>query len=100
MDVRLNEEHAMLQQAAARLASDHALGGAPSDVGARSDESVWTALRDTGFLAMHAPEHLGGAGASALDVALVVEQLAVQLCAVPFIAQAILAPEMLARAGL
>jgi alkylation response protein AidB-like acyl-CoA dehydrogenase len=82
------------------LAADHALVVAPSAVGAVPDAGLWSALRDTGFLAMHAPERLGGAGASALDVALVAEQLALQLCAVPFLAQAVLAPELLALAGL
>jgi alkylation response protein AidB-like acyl-CoA dehydrogenase len=64
------------------------------------DAGLWSALRDTGFLAMHAPERLGGGGASALDVALVAEQLALQLCPVPFVAQAVLAPELLALAGI
>ena len=100
MDVRLNDEHAMVQQTAARLAADHALLVAPTDVGAQPDDGPWTALRDTGLLAMHVQEVLGGAGASALDVALVAEQLASQLCPVPFIAQAILAPELLALSGL
>ncbi|MEO8692141.1 MAG: acyl-CoA dehydrogenase family protein [Acidimicrobiales bacterium] len=100
MDVRLNDEHALVQHTAARLATNHALVVAPSDVGAHSDDGAWNALRDTGFLAMHAPESLGGAGASALDVALVAEQLAVHLCPVPFVAQAVLAPELLAIAGL
>ena len=59
------------------------------------------ALRDTGFLAMHAPEDLGGAGASALDVALVAEQLA--LAAVPGPVRRrrrCSAPELLALVGL
>ena len=76
MDIRLNDEHVLVQQTAARLAADHALLVAPADAGAQSDDGAWMALRDTGFLAMHVPERLGGAGASALDVALVAEQLA------------------------
>jgi alkylation response protein AidB-like acyl-CoA dehydrogenase len=96
MDVRLNDEDVLVQQTAARLATDHALVVAPTDGGVQSDAGAWTALRDIGFLAMHAPEGLGGAGASALDVALVAEQLASRLCPVPFVAQAILAPELLA----
>ncbi|MEO5838522.1 MAG: acyl-CoA dehydrogenase family protein [Acidimicrobiales bacterium] len=100
MDVRLNDEHALVRETAARLATDHALVVAPSDDGAQSDDGVWTALRDTGFLAMQVPERIGGAGAAALDVALVAEQLAVSLCPVPFVAQAVLAPELLALAGL
>jgi len=100
MDVRLNDEHALVQETAARLAADHALLVAPTDVGAQSDDGPWAALRDTGLLAMHVQEGLGGAGASALDVALVAEQLAAQLCPVPFVAQAILAPELMALSGL
>ena len=100
MDVRLNDEHALVQQTAARLAAAHALVVAPADGGDQPDDGAWMALRDIGFLAMHAPERLGGAGASALDVALVAEQLASRLCPVPFVAQAILAPELLALSGL
>ena len=101
MDVRLNDEHAMVRETAARLAADHALLIAPTDdEGVDSDDGAWMALRDTGFLAMHASEDLGGAGASALDVALVAEQLAERLCPVPFAAQAILGPELLARSRL
>ena len=100
MDVRLNDEHVLVQQTAARLATDHALLVAPADVGVQSDDGAWMALRDTGLLAMHVPERLGGAGASALDVALVAEQLASRLCPVPFVAQAILGPELLALSGL
>ena len=100
MDVRLNDEHLLVQQTAAHLAADHALLMARIDAAAVPDDGAWTALRDTGFLAMHAPEALGGVGASALDVALVAEQLGSNLCTVPFVAQAVLAPELLALAGL
>ena len=96
MDVRLNDEHLLVRETAARLAADHALRSAPNDRSALSDDGVWRALRDTGFLAMHAPEALGGAGAAAVDVALVAEQLGSQLCVAPFVAQAVLAPELLA----
>ena len=99
MDVRLNDEHTLVQQTAARLAIDHALLVAPSDVGMRPDDDAWTALSETGFLAMHAAESLGGAGAGAIDTALVAEQLASRLCPVPFVAQAVLAPELLALSG-
>jgi alkylation response protein AidB-like acyl-CoA dehydrogenase len=99
MDVRLNDEHLLVQQTAVRLAADHALLVAPAGAGVQSDDGAWMALRDTGFLAMHVPERLGGAGASALDVALVAEQLGSRLCPVPFVAQAILGPELLALSG-
>ena len=95
MDVRLNDEHTLVQETAARLAADHALVIAPADRSALPDDRLWRALRDTGFLAMHAPEALGGAGASAVDVALVAEQLGTRLCVAPFVAQAVLAPELL-----
>ncbi|TML11637.1 MAG: acyl-CoA dehydrogenase [Actinobacteria bacterium] len=101
MDVRLNDEHLLVQETAARLAADHALLIAPSVAGAEvDDDDAWMALRDTGFLALHAPETLGGAGATALDVALVAEQLGSRLCTVAFVAQAVLAPELLVLAGL
>ena len=100
MDIRLNDEHTLVQQTAARIATDHALVVAPLDEGVPPDDGMWAALSETGFLAMHADEALGGGGAGALDVALVAEQLASKLCAVPFIAQAVLGPELLALAGL
>jgi alkylation response protein AidB-like acyl-CoA dehydrogenase len=99
MDVRLNDEHTLVQETAARLAADHALEAVSSQRESVADDRLWSALRDTGFVALHAPERDGGGGASAIDVSLVAEQLGHHLCVAPFIAQAVLAPELLARAG-
>lgn len=99
MDVRLNDEHRLVQETAARLAADHAVTAVPIDRSTTTrDDGLWAALRDTGFLAMHVPEADGGAGASVFDVALVTEQLGTHLCAAPFVAQAVLAPELLRAA--
>jgi alkylation response protein AidB-like acyl-CoA dehydrogenase len=99
MDVRLDDQHILVQQTAARVAADHALTVAPTERGPAGDGRLWRAMCDTGFVALHAPESAGGGGASAIDVSLVAEQLGQHLCAAPFIGQAVLAPELLAHAG-
>jgi alkylation response protein AidB-like acyl-CoA dehydrogenase len=97
MDVRLSDEHTLVQETATRLAADHALAVVPTENVGVDDHRLWSTLRDTGFLALHAPETAGGGGASAIDVSLIAEQLGRHLCAAPFLAQAVLAPELLAR---
>jgi alkylation response protein AidB-like acyl-CoA dehydrogenase len=99
MDVRLDDDHVLVRETAARLALDHACTVAPAGRGA-DDASLWRALGDTGFLALHAPEASGGGGASAVHVALIAEQLGRHLCISPFLAQAVFAPELLGRVGL
>jgi alkylation response protein AidB-like acyl-CoA dehydrogenase len=93
VDVRLSDEQHMLQDAARRLAQDHA-GTDPSD-----DDAGWKALASAGFLGMRLPEDMGGAGATAVEAALVAEQLTAGGAWLPFVGQGVLAGELLAAVG-
>jgi alkylation response protein AidB-like acyl-CoA dehydrogenase len=94
MDVRLSEEHNLVQQTAGQLARDHAFAIRPNGDSLPDSSRAWQALSEIGFIGLRALATAGGAEATALDAALVVEQLARQLTAVPYIGQAVLAPEL------
>src|SRR4051794_40490107 len=67
-----------------------ATGGVPYDM------DLWKALaRDIGAAGLLIPEELGGAGASAREAAVVLEELGRTVAAVPFLTSAVLATEAL-----
>ncbi|GAA0375192.1 acyl-CoA dehydrogenase family protein [Microbispora corallina] len=83
---------------------------APADVLARAeaaaggaapyDAELWKALaRDIGAAGLLVPEELGGAGASAREAAVVLEELGRSVAAVPFLSSAVLATRALMAAG-
>jgi alkylation response protein AidB-like acyl-CoA dehydrogenase len=84
-DVALSDEQRLLVESSARLVDRAAVGSPPPGTRAPLDEGVWSALVDAGFVAMRAPSAAGGGDASAVDVALVVEQLARGPVAVPYL---------------
>ncbi len=49
------------------------------------DENTWAAIKDMGVLGLHLPEEVGGAGYSAVEVALVIEELGRSVAAVPYL---------------
>jgi alkylation response protein AidB-like acyl-CoA dehydrogenase len=63
------------------------------------DPDAWRMLADTGFVGLRLPEPVGG-NATGFDVALIAEEFGRNLVPVPFLGQAVLAPELLWRAGL
>jgi alkylation response protein AidB-like acyl-CoA dehydrogenase len=126
VDVRLSDEQRMVQDAARRLAADHASAWPPepgpvgpgpagprssgprssgptgSAVAAGEDReggAGWKALAAAGFLGLRLPEDQGGAGASAVEAALVAEQLAAEGAFLPYVGQGVLAAELLAAVG-
>jgi len=84
-DVTLSDEQRQLVDACTRLVGRADVGSPPPGTRAPADEMAWSALVDAGFVAMRAPASVGGGDATALDVALVVEQLARGPVAVPYL---------------
>ncbi|MCT9930965.1 acyl-CoA/acyl-ACP dehydrogenase [Planotetraspora sp. A-T 1434] len=74
--------------------------GAASPGGMPYDMDLWKALaRDIGVAGLLVPEELGGAGASAREVAVVLEELGRAVAPVPFLSSAVLATTALLGAG-
>ncbi len=84
MELVLSDEHELLVDTAARIASA---------------TDVWGALADAGLLGLCLPESQGGAGASVFDTMLVCEALARHGASVPYVAQGVLAPLLRERDG-
>lgn len=99
MDVSIGPDQQLVIETAARLADSFATtstAGLPP----RDDRGdAWRQLVETGFVGLRLPESVGGGGATGVDVALIVEQFARSLSTVPFLGQAVLAPELLRVAG-
>ncbi|NJP23802.1 acyl-CoA dehydrogenase [Microbispora sp. SCL1-1] len=75
-------------------AGSAAAGGTPYDA------ELWKALaRDIGVAGLLVPEELGGAGASAREAAVVLEELGRAVAPVPFLSSAVLATQALLVAG-
>ncbi len=67
--------------------------------GQAADPALWRALaRDLGLAGLLVPERLGGAGASARETAVVLEELGRSVAPVPFLTSAVLATTALLRA--
>jgi alkylation response protein AidB-like acyl-CoA dehydrogenase len=107
--VALTDEQSMLVQTVARMVADHVGADhpiAPDDVtgagagpsGVEPDLELWQALVETGLVGIHLPESAGGAGAGAVEAALVVEQLARGPVRAPYLGT-VLALDLLHRAG-
>ena len=80
MDVQLTAEQRALRDSAAKLATDAAgrwnRGRGPGDIDPPApDDVVWSRIVDAGWLAMGLREENGGAGATAVDLGVVAEQL-------------------------
>jgi alkylation response protein AidB-like acyl-CoA dehydrogenase len=100
VNVQLSDEQVALQDTARRLAAAHATETAgelpPADHAA---DSIWARLADAGLLALRIPTDRGGMGATAVEVALVAEQLGGRLCAAPYDGQGVMVPALLSAAG-
>jgi alkylation response protein AidB-like acyl-CoA dehydrogenase len=99
MDVRLSREQELISATAARLGAQHAISGI-RDLPPTPEQSAaaWDALARAELLGLAAAEDAGGFGA-AVATALVTEQLAKELCPVPYIGQGVLAPALVAATG-
>jgi alkylation response protein AidB-like acyl-CoA dehydrogenase len=67
--------------------------------GGLDDATGWGLVADAGWTALRVPEAAGGLGASGVDAALVVEELAARLSPVPVLGQAVVVPPLLVAAG-
>lgn len=95
MDVRYSDEQQLLDTTAREIAAgigryDGRPGGDPS--------AGWATLAGAGLAGMRLPEEVGGAGAGALEVAIVVEAVAARPCRVPFLGP-VLGAELLVLGG-
>jgi alkylation response protein AidB-like acyl-CoA dehydrogenase len=86
----LSDEQHQLIDLADRLASE--VAGGDADAG-------WQALVDAGLIGLRMPDDAGRPSASVFDLMLVAERLASHGCDVPFVGQAVLAPELLRLGG-
>jgi alkylation response protein AidB-like acyl-CoA dehydrogenase len=88
MDFRLSAEQLLLQDSVARFAAQHV--GAPDE--------AWKTFGELGWLALGAPEELGGFGGS-VETLLLMEQLGRGVVVSPYIAQVVFAGTILRAAG-
>ena len=95
MNIGLTDEQQMLHDTVSRLA-DHLATTDPSDIPAAGDvlDEHWRQVVELGVPTLRSPD-LCGLAASGVETAIVVEQFARALCAVPVLGQAILATELL-----
>ncbi len=61
------------------------------------DEGIWKQMAAMGLLGIAVPEHLGGIGGGAVDVALVAEEIGKKLLPVPYVSTCVVAAELIAR---
>ena len=98
MDIGLTDEQQLLQDTVSRLADQLATTD-PSDIPAGGIlDDQWRQVVELGVPTLRSSD-LCGLDASGVETAVVVEQLARALCAVPVLGQAILATELLDAAG-
>ena len=98
MHIGLTDEQRLLQDTVSRLADSIATTD-PSDIpAAETVDGHWRRLVQLGVPTLRSPE-LCGLDASGVETAIVIEQLARALCAVPALGQAILATELLEAAA-
>ncbi|MGW1051904.1 acyl-CoA dehydrogenase family protein [Streptomyces sp. NPDC001118] len=102
-DLLYSEEEEALRAAVRDLLTDHC---APADVIARSESGVphdlalWKSLAEgMGLAGLLVPEEQGGQGASAREVAVVLEELGRAVAPVPYLTSAVVATEALLACG-
>lgn len=83
MSYEITEEQHDLRAAVGRLLRERSTPRASYDGGAAVDQELWSALAETGLLALSGPADLGGGGGSLIDEVLVAEQLGYHAAAVP-----------------
>ena len=97
MDATLSDEQQMLADLAAGIAAELA-ATSTAELGALDVAAGRRLLAEVGLLSLRLPADAGGGAASAVEVAIVTEELGRRLCAVPF-AGPMIASELLALAG-
>ncbi|GIH06707.1 acyl-CoA dehydrogenase [Rhizocola hellebori] len=90
MQIELTSEQRAFSDSCARLAADLAAGWhrgrGPGDIDPPApDEKAWARIADAGWLALGLREENGGIGATAVDLAVLVEQLGYHAVAAPIV---------------
>lgn len=101
MDFTFDDEQKALQHAVRDLASRHTLDSVGGDVPVGPgtfDQKVWSALAEMGLLALPFEEDLGGAGATAIEVAIAAAELGRARLLTPY-AEELVAARIIADAG-
>ena len=97
MSLRLTPEHDALDESLAGLVARHAPTSWTrehlEELAAGVRPAYWQPLVESGFLAMHLPEEVGGGGADGVDVAVAVETAGHAMLPGPFV------PTRAGRAG-
>src|SRR4029453_14444900 len=94
MAIGITEEHEELRQAVRRFVDtriDPAVPRAVLDADHDSRPAFWDALREPGWLGLHVPEKVGGAGDGLVEQAVVVEELGRACAPGPYVTSAIAA---------
>lgn len=87
--VALSEEEVMLAATTAQLVIEHPTLVDPGPKRVALETKLWGSLVDCGLVALLVPQGYGGEGGTALDAALVVEQLARGVAAAPYLGTAL-----------
>ena len=101
MDLTLNDEQAMIRDAAADVLAARSASAdvrRALDQTAGRDDALWGALsRELGWNALALPEAMGGMGLGAREQALLMEQLGRRLACVPYLSTACVVPAALTQ---
>src|SRR5690625_4618521 len=95
VEINLSDEQEMLRETAARMAMAHDPGAFSDGELKRNGEQLWATLSQAGLLSLTVPLNRGGMGASAIEACLVASELGAVVAPVPFLEQAVLAPQIL-----
>ena len=103
LDLRYTDEQEQLRDSVRAMLADHAPWARVLKVAESAepdDADLWRLLSvETGLAALAVPEHLGGAGATLAETAVVLEELGRAAAPVPFDSSIVLATEALKLAG-
>lgn len=101
MDFQLNEEQSMLKDSVRRFMEDNCSfekRGPVIDNGSLESRN-WQQFAELGLLGLTVPEEFGGMNCSAVEAALVMEEIGRTLCVEPYWAVAVLAAQTLIATG-
>tara|TARA_R110000823_G_scaffold132777_4_gene261197 strand:- start:2289 stop:3443 length:1155 start_codon:yes stop_codon:yes gene_type:complete len=103
VDIKLTEEQVQLQDMARRYMDNHCgfdfvrRMESQSDIGFCRD--MWQQFADMGWLGIVVPEEFQGMGLSTLDLVVLMREMGRHVCPSPFLFTAVLAADLIARAG-
>lgn len=103
MDIKLTEEQSQLQEMASRFMDRECDFDFVRRIESESDtgfcRDMWRQFADMGWLGIIVPESAGGMGMGTLDLVVLMRELGRHVCPSPFLYTAVLAADLIARAG-